>query len=103
MSTPQLLLTETERDALTLAILAGDMQATPAEAEAITQWACQRTWQAHWVMAALEGRCGLRAGPEGVDLAGITAPEILHAFAQAQAVRPEAADEGRTCRCDSIP
>jgi hypothetical protein len=73
----QQLFSAAERDALTWAILRGDPQASPGDAQAITQWARQVRWQHLVLSAALAGHCGLRHGTEGVDVEGLTAQEIL--------------------------
>lgn len=71
------LLTPEERDALTWAILQGDPHATPDDTQAIAAWAAAVRWQHLVLTAALAGHCGLRQGPDGVDVVGLTAGELL--------------------------
>jgi hypothetical protein len=102
----QMLLTAAERDALTLAILVGDVGASDADAAAITQWAIDVRWQARCLQAALDGRCGLRNGPEGVDLSGLTSQEILDGPAHAEAADEEEtmhASDARVAPADETP
>lgn len=75
------LLSPTEREALTTAILVGNPAASAADAQAIAAWACGVRWQALCLQAALEGHCGLRHdGTGAVDLEGVTTREVLARF-----------------------
>jgi len=71
------LLSEQDKDALTLALVMGHPGATPDDAATLAAWASGIAWQYQCLRAILDGRCGVKVVDGGVDLVDITASDIL--------------------------